>query len=216
MERRFLMKYLIYPLSLTNHNWESIPVAFVEHFPWKTSEYYPKTKAQLAYSKEGIHVRLESYESQIVALYERLNDPVCKDSCMEFFFNPNPDHDDRYLNFEMNPIGTLHVGLGIGRHDRRHLDEVDPSVFQIKTSVTKESLKDYQGPSWVLEYMIPFAWLEQYYGSISFGEGHRMKGNFYKCGDKTVHPHFGCWNPVENLTPDFHRPEFFGELIFHS
>ena len=40
-----------------------------------------------------------------------------------------------------------------------------------------------------------------------------VRGNFYKCGDKTAHPHFVSWNPVGTPSPDFHRPEFFGELL---
>ena len=39
-------------------------------------------------------------------------------------------------------------------------------------------------------------------------------GNFYKCGDETVQPHYYSWNPVELVDPDFHRSEFFGKLYF--
>ena len=68
---------------------------------------------------------------------------------------------------------------------------------------------DIQGPAaWSLELEIPFA--------LICGEGvcpTRLLANFYKCGDKTAVPHFLSWNPVEVPSPDFHRPEFFGELI---
>ena len=40
-----------------------------------------------------------------------------------------------------------------------------------------------------------------------------LRGNFYKCGDLTAHPHFLSWNPINTPKPDFHRPDFFGELI---
>jgi hypothetical protein len=40
-----------------------------------------------------------------------------------------------------------------------------------------------------------------------------MRGNFYKCGDKTIHPHYGCWSPIELPKPDFHCSDFFGEII---
>jgi hypothetical protein len=42
----------------------------------------------------------------------------------------------------------------------------------------------------------------------------KIKGNFYKCADGTDSPHYVTWNPVQTPTPDFHRPEFFGELYF--
>ena len=56
--------------------------------------------------------------------------------------------------------------------------------------------------------MIPFR-------LIGIDAGHlpaRIRANFYKCGDKTAHPHFLSWSPVSTEKPDFHRPEFFGEL----
>ena len=43
--------------------------------------------------------------------------------------------------------------------------------------------------------------------------GIHFRGNCYKCGDRTEHPHFLAWNPVHTPTPDFHRPEFLGEMI---
>ena len=40
--------------------------------------------------------------------------------------------------------------------------------------------------------------------------------NFYKCGDKQVEPHYLSWNPVLTDNPDFHRPEYFGKVIFED
>ena len=40
-----------------------------------------------------------------------------------------------------------------------------------------------------------------------------LKANFYKCGDLTSHPHYLSWSPIGTPKPDFHRPEYFGELI---
>lgn len=41
----------------------------------------------------------------------------------------------------------------------------------------------------------------------------RLRGNFYKCGDATVQPHYLAWNPVTSETPAFHRPWEFGEIV---
>jgi hypothetical protein len=40
-----------------------------------------------------------------------------------------------------------------------------------------------------------------------------LRANFYKCADNTRIPHYVSWNPIEVASPDFHRPEFFGELL---
>ena len=43
-----------------------------------------------------------------------------------------------------------------------------------------------------------------------------IRANFYKCADKSAHPHFLSWSPIDVPSPDFHRPEFFGELILQD
>ncbi len=38
--------------------------------------------------------------------------------------------------------------------------------------------------------------------------------NFYKCGDETNEPHYISWNPIDTPNPNFHVPQFFGDLVF--
>ena len=42
--------------------------------------------------------------------------------------------------------------------------------------------------------------------------GRVIRANCYKCGDKTVREHYMMWNPTTSDTPDFHRPQDFGEM----
>ena len=66
---------------------------------------------------------------------------------------------------------------------------------------------------WTAEYRIPLSFLRILYPEFSLRSGVSFRANCYKCGDKTVHPHFLAWNAVETAAPDFHRPEFFGKMI---
>ena len=36
---------------------------------------------------------------------------------------------------------------------------------------------------------------------------------YHLAADATPAPHYAAWSPVETQTPDFHRPEYFGERI---
>ena len=45
------------------------------------------------------------------------------------------------------------------------------------------------------------------------GEALKMRGNFYKCASAASQPHYLSWNPIDTPAPDFHRPEFFGDII---
>ncbi len=44
--------------------------------------------------------------------------------------------------------------------------------------------------------------------------GKTYRGNFYKCAELSGKPHFVTWNPIRLEEPDFHRPDFFGEIEF--
>ena len=74
-----------------------------------------------------------------------------------------------------------------------------------------EGLQDFSGGiwNWRVTVVIPFSLI----GVDPENLPERLRANFYKCGDETAHPHFLSWSPIGTPSPDFHRPEFFGELI---
>lgn len=195
--------------------WESIPEIHIDNYPWdKNGRYKPRAEARMFYTDTHLHLQFKAFEDKIRAEYCNLNDMVCRDSCVEFFLNPRPEADDRYLNFEINPIGTLLLYIGKDGYERSPaVTKEDLESFNISTSVTKEMLKDYNDPYWEITYQIPFAYLEKHYGKMDFRVGKILKANFYKCGNRTEVPHYGCWSNIVNEIPDFHKPEFFGELV---
>lgn len=193
--------------------WSSAQIAKIDCFPWNKNNYMPETEARLLYSDTHLHVFFKAFEKQIQAEHLNMNDPVSRDSCVEFFINPDPESDTRYLNFEVNVIGTLLLGIGDNRHNRYKMQDIPSDLFNIRTSVTKESLATYNNNYWFVKYSIPFSFIKKSYGDIEFKPGKKMKANFYKCGGQ--YRHFGCWNPITWQRPDFHRPEFFGILKFN-
>jgi hypothetical protein len=81
-------------------------------------------------------VYLVSFEKEIRATCENMNDMVCRDSCLEFFLNPQPEKGTNYFNFEMNPFGTLYLGFGKDRYDSKKIIDVSPELFN-KTTYKK-------------------------------------------------------------------------------
>src|SRR5690606_40116367 len=49
------------------------------------------------------------------------------------------------------------------------------------------------------------------FGDVAL-EGETFHANFYKCGDGLPQPHFISWNRIDYPNPNFHLPEFFGEI----
>jgi len=199
---------------LSDKIWDSIPSVLIDCYPWDENLYKPNTEVKLFYTDTHFHLNFKTRENAIKATYLEHFQPVYKDSCVEFFFKPNPQYDNRYLNFEINPFGKLLLGFGKDRFDRQLLKETNCEIFNIVPSITTEIQEnDTSVVCWNIKYSIPFIFLEKYYGKLELKTGSIIYGNFYKCGDETPYPHFGCWNPINSPIPDFHRPECFGRLI---
>jgi len=66
--------------------------------------------------------------------------------------------------------------------------------------------------SWRLQCAIPLSVMEHYVGRIGDLRNQTWRGNFYKCGDKTSHPHWASWAEIDEL--NFHLPRCFGEIEF--
>ncbi|MDQ1914472.1 carbohydrate-binding family 9-like protein [Paenibacillus sp. GD4] len=211
------MKSCHYPIQRFDDStegilWDNVSELSVSHYQWLDNGYAPEVKAALAYTSGRLHLQFRIYESMPKVSYYTPNEPVCKDSCVEFFVQPLPDSDPRYVNFELNAAGTLLLKLGENRHDRIFLEEPEPDAFRIRTMTEcKDPIdgRDY----WLVSLSIPFAWLQSLFPSFQPKPGHRLRGNLYKCGDETPLPHFGSWSPVTSDRPDFHRSCDFGDLV---
>ena len=187
-------------------DWKVIPVAHIDTYKWLDG-YTPEAAAQLVYvEEEGFILRMTCAEGDPKAVYRNYNEPVYTDSCMEFFCDWLGD--GRYINMEINALGTLLSCIGEGRGNRTPVADLSSGeIFPVKGEVGNET--------WSVTAEIPTALLCKILGvdAISFGHGYAFRGNFYKCGDETAVPHYGMWNPVDTEKPDFHRPEFFGTLV---
>ena len=187
--------------GLADPAWSLAQVQRIEEYPWKSEErpYSPeKVEFRVLHDGSSLYVRFDTWEEEVRATYTVPNDPVCRDSCVEFFFQPD-NADGRYLSFEINPLGTLLIGLGNGIHDIVYLPD-DRSQFEIET--------DREAHHWKVCYEIPEAFMRQFFGNLST----RIRGNFMKCADDSAKPHHGCWSKIVMPHPAFHVPQFFGTI----
>lgn len=214
MENRYIIRKLpdtagVYPFhgafdpDAMDAPYRGLDALDIALYPWG-GNYRPEAHARVGWNENGLIVLMYANEADIRADERQTGGRVCEDSCLEFFLAPFPDADARYLNVEINPIGTAHIGLGAGRPDRRVWRAL-PEGFTIAHS-------SHQKSWWAVSYRIPAAFLAQIYAGRTFKSGSVLRANFYKC-DESIHPHFGCWNRVEAPQPDFHRPECFGYLV---
>lgn len=126
-----------------------------------------------------------------------------EDSCVEIFLQ-NPSNPAEYFNFETTSRGYLLAAHGPDRHSRTKL-----SQQEIDSVVRTKELASVAGNlvCWGVTVQIPAT----IFGLKSF-DGVSLKGNLYKCADKSKTPHYLSAFPIETEKPDFHRPEFFQEF----
>lgn len=185
--------------------WKEVTPIYIDNYPWDKNGYRPRSEVKLVYTNSKLKARVISYEAEVKTNYNKINDPVYKDSCIEFFFNLSPNKTSSYINLEMNSFGIFLIQFGSGKHDRMFIDIENEEIFNIVHKQDKES--------WQIEFSIPFAFAEEYFGKLDIIPGTVLKGNLYKCGDDTLFPHYGCWNYIKNEEPNFHLPDYFGTFI---
>ncbi len=190
--------------------WGNLPPLLVDHYLWLKNGYTPRVEARLCWSHKFLYIKFRVGEKRTQARYRKFQDPVYKDSCVEFFVDMFPEKRLGYVNFEMNSYGALLAAFGPDRDNRTPLWPED--LAGLNTIAGVENWPEV-GDNWTVEYNVPLSLFRKLYGD-DVQPGHRARANFYKCGDETEVPHYGAWSPVGTPAPDFHRPEFFGEIIF--
>lgn len=183
--------------------------AGVDEVNWPEAyPYAPECLVRLARGDNGLAISFEVTGLDLRATALEDNGRSWEDSCCEFFISPGGDE---YCNIEITCIGSVLIGRGSGRNGRILLAPEDVAKVRRWSSLEKRAYDEQGGTfSWSITALIP-------YSVIGFDPDNlpkEAKGNFYKCGDLTAHPHFVTWNPIKTDTPDFHRPEFFGTLAF--
>jgi len=193
--------------------WNAIEPITLDNHMWPTNDYFPRVEVRSYYSDDALHIQFRAFEENPKITFYSYNDSVCKDSCVEFFVQPTPATDSRYLNFEFNAAGTLLLGLATGRGDIALVEGLDTEMFQIQPATGLTDAASGQ-TYWSLEFRIPFDFLRGLFSDFRAESGAVMRGNFYKCGDETQFEHYVTWHPMTSEVPDFHVSADFGEIRF--
>ncbi|MGH1364957.1 MAG: carbohydrate-binding family 9-like protein [Calditrichia bacterium] len=196
-------------------NWKSIRAETLTHHMGEHPNHFPDVQFKVAYCSEALYVIFRVEDQYVRAMATAHEDPVYEDSCVEFFFSPSRQQTTRYFNLEMNCCGKMlfhaqkapREGVVLRTDERNKVD----IAHTLKGSINKEIKTDI---TWGVEYRLPFTILEHYASVERPAPDTVWRANFYKCADKSSHPHWLTWAPVDHPKPDFHRPEFFGEIFF--
>ena len=183
----------------------------IEILNWvKEYPYRPITQFNIGRSKDSIFIKFSVRGSMLRAIYSNDQEPVNEDSCVEFFCMPVGA--DKYTNFEFNCIGTCSASTRKSRtQDVIPFTQEELNSIKRAPSIGRRAFNEMEGMfEWELTVSIPFVLMN--IDPLNLPE--KILGNFYKCADGTDSMHFVTWSPVKTEKPDFHCPEYFGELNF--
>ncbi|GET25175.1 carbohydrate-binding family 9-like protein [Prolixibacter sp. NT017] len=194
------------PALSTKNAGELLPkvglVLQLQQINWQEFPHKPEVDVYLGHSGHSLFLHYVVRKDYVRAVNRNDQEPVYEDSCVEFFLQEN----ENYRNFEFNALGVCLSAVGAERKSRRRLQTEELALIRRNASLHPDALPPEDVLSdWNLTVEIPFS-------MIGLERGKSFRGNFYKCGDETLIPHFVSWAPIKELKPDFHRPEFFAEL----
>ena len=178
---------------------------FTLSYPWDNNGYRPDVNFQLSILEDAFSLHITTIECNPKRDEKEHLHYVHRDSCVEWFANFAPDQTSSYFNFELNANGVLYAAFGENRLERTLLTLEDVSQMNIQSAILENN--------WTIDFCVPFTLIKKYIPGFEYTKGCSILANFYKCGDRTAYPHFGIWHPIDLPNPDFHRPEFFGEII---
>ena len=185
------------PFAGIDDHLDGLPRHALDQHPWPAFTSGPATHFSIAHMDTAILLKFYVDEDSPRITYHQSNDPVYKDSCVEFFISF--DKGSSYYNMEWNAAGACLMAYGPSRNNRSFL----PGTV-IQNIVTNTG--------WPLSLQIPFDVF--IHDNLDTLHGVHATANFYKCGDDCPEPHYLAWNNIQTPAPDYHQPRCFGELLF--
>ena len=162
----------------------------------------PRATVQVVWiANEGLCIRMESFAVPTRVVHQAQNAPVWEDDCLEAFLSFDGKH---YIHLAANPNGILYGSFGLNADKQVPLSELGLPLPNTEVKRGAEG--------WSVVLFIPDVGAQILYGAVP-GRGTVIHGNFCARGEQTALPYYASWSPIPTQTPDFHRSEWFGNLI---
>jgi hypothetical protein len=201
--------------------WGGAQVARVDRFHPRSSGHHPRTEAKLLHDEETVFGLFRVEDRFVRCVHTDYDSDTFKDSCVELFLQPKGR--EGYFALEINCGGafSLRYVEDPTRTANRFakwsaVSAADAGLIRVAHSqpayVEPERI---EATTWWVEMAWPRKAMEPYCGAVGSLSGQRWRGNFFKCGDETSHPHWASWSPIGEAL-NFHQPAHFGAVEFAS
>ena len=205
-----IARYVTEPIDANQFDhpaWENCEPVKIEHY-W-SGEAAPSSRhaeARLCWSDEALHIRFvgEQHEPLVVAdnpIVDRKTLGLWDRDVCEIFVAPDPEHPERYFEFEAAPTGEW-VDLGIvitpaGRETDWDFNSGMTAAARLERDSVKVGIR------------IPWS------RAISKPQkGDEWRANVFRCVGPETPERYLAWRPTRTAEPNYHVPEAFGTLRF--
>ena len=196
--------------------WKEIQPVTIANRMGKEPMFRPSTEAKLLFDEQNIYLIFRVRDKFVKSTVTTTNGAVSHDSCVEFFFSPNPAQPGHYFNLEVNAGGTPLIFF-VTKPRKEYIKLPDTLIEKIEIAHSLPAVVNpeiQEEVTWTIECRVPLQILKSFTDVATPGPGVRWRANFYKTASETSNPHYYTWSPVSNPEPDFHLPAYFGTIIF--
>lgn len=171
-----------------------------------------KTTVRLLWDSEFLYAAFACEDADVVAHFDKRDDPTYRDDAVELFVNPKPEQ-SFYYGLEMNARGTLYDYFYA--YPQMLLKRVDFAGVQLATRVdgTLNQTGD-KDRGWTLELAIPWRNFEEFGVVAAPKVGAVWTANFNRWDGVEPARRLSVWSDSGTLRPSPHQPKRFGLIVF--
>lgn len=174
-----------------------------------TAQY--KTEVRMLYDRDNLYIGFVAFDQDIWSSMREHDEPICEEEVVEVFIDEDSSGSG-YIELEINCLNTifdlyiLPEGKATSKWNIKGLERAMTVDGTVNNSLDVDN-------SWSGEIRIPF---------INFvsaprippqaGESWRI--NVYRIERNQTGDEYSAWSPTYTPTPNFHKPEWFGIVIF--
>jgi hypothetical protein len=166
------------------------------------------TRVRLLEDGRHLFVRFDCEDADVWATHVRRDAPLWEEEVVEVFLAPGASDPSRYVEIEVNPLGTIFDARVANPDGRRDTMIVDPGW---NSSGLVARVERPVAGGWRAEIALP--WADVYDGAPASV----WRANFFRIErPRGGSPEFSCWSPTMADPPDFHKPASFGRLLLEE
>jgi len=182
-------------------------------FPWWKEGEQEQTEVKMLWDDTFLYVSYTCDDKHIWAVHYDTNSTTYMDDCVELFWTPGPQTSDKYYMFEINCMGnrlSVYKGSGNSIHERISRIMVPHIAQTIRGTVNNDDNTD---TGWIIELAIRFSDYTELSPDMKPSSGDVWRAGLNRCGGST-NAQDSQWSPEVGEEPSFHRPAYFGRIIF--